>query len=199
MGIAETKTPQHWNYFLALEEDMGRLSRYLEPTQANFSAYSLELARILFAAASEVDVVAKQLCQKLNPESKADNINWYKQEILVAYPQLVASEVSIPKFGLALRPWEQWGKNRNPIWWKAYNEVKHQRHTHFPEANLKNALNAVAALFVLLLFFYDAQAVEGRLTPDPSLFRIGAPFQADRLFFAPHSIVYRRLPNAKNE
>lgn len=197
MGIAETKTPQHWNYFLALEEDVNRLSRYLEPTKANFTAYSLELARILFAAASEVDVVAKQLCQRLNAESRADNINRYKQEILAVYPQLVASEVSLPKFGLALTPWEQWGKDRNPIWWKAYNEVKHQRHTHFPSANLKNALNAVAALFALLLFFYDAEAAQGRLTPDPSLFRMGAPFHVDQLFYAPHSTVYLRLPNTE--
>jgi hypothetical protein len=40
MGIHEMQTPSHWNYFLALEEDVVRLSRYIEFTQDHFSAYS---------------------------------------------------------------------------------------------------------------------------------------------------------------
>jgi len=50
----------HWNYFLALEKDIEVLSRYVEFTQKNFTCYSLEILRILFSAASEVDVVAKK-------------------------------------------------------------------------------------------------------------------------------------------
>src|SRR3990172_8315110 len=128
MAIDESPTPQHWNYFLALEDDLDRLSRYLEPTQANFDAYSLELARVLFAAASEVDVVAKRLCEQINAASHADNISKYREEIMAHYPQIVDSRVSIPKFGLSLSPWEQWGKGNSPVWWKAYNNVKHERH-----------------------------------------------------------------------
>ncbi len=80
MGIHEAPTPQHWNYFLALEGDVVRMSRYLELTTDNFESYSLELMRILSGAASEVDVVSKRLCQKSNDKSKADNITKYKKE-----------------------------------------------------------------------------------------------------------------------
>lgn len=183
MSISETLTHQHWNYFFTLDDDVARLSRYLELTQTNFASYSLELARILFAAASEVDVVSKRLCRKLDGNSKACNITAYRKEICPCYPQITDTRVEVPRFGLILNPWEQWGKNENPLWWKAYNNVKHHRHTHFSEANLKHALNAVAGLFVLLLFFYRNEAENAELHPDPILFRAGSPFRVGRPFY----------------
>lgn len=181
MAISVEPTPPHWNYFLALEEDVARLSRYLELTAENFDAFSLELARVLFSASSEVDVVSKQLCRKLNVESKADNIDKYRAEILYRFPQLPSSVVELPRFSLTFRPWDAWGQDKNPLWWKAYNKVKHHRDTEFRQANLEHTLNAVAGLFVLLLFFYRNEAENGRLSPDPSFFRIGIPFQTARL------------------
>jgi hypothetical protein len=106
--IEQSPTAQHWNYFLALESDVSTVSRYLEPAQANFEAYSLELARLLFAAASEVDVVCKQLCRRLNAESIASGINAYREEITRHYPEIASARVSIPKFGLSFLPWERW-------------------------------------------------------------------------------------------
>jgi hypothetical protein len=173
MGIHEAPTPKHWNYFLAVEGDLIRLSRYLEPTKTNFTAHSLELARILFAAAAEVDVVCRRLCEQLNRKTKADNIVKYRKQVLSSYPRITDALVQIPRFGLTLNPWEQWGKEASPVWWRAYTNVKHQRDVHFAEANLKNALNAVAGLFVLLLFYYRKEAKEGLLNPDPEIFRAG--------------------------
>ncbi len=37
----------HWNYFLAVEEDLNGVSRYIEFDNNNYKTYSLELARIL--------------------------------------------------------------------------------------------------------------------------------------------------------
>lgn len=195
MGIHEAPTPQHWNYFLALEDDVVRLSRYLEPTKDNFNSYSLELARILFSAASEVDVVAKRLCQELNAKSRARNIANYKKEILAAYPQMVSAIVEIPRFGLTLTPWVQWETDKNPLWWRAYNNIKHHRHIHFSEASLQNTFNAVAGLFVLLLFYYRNEGQNGQLIPDPNIFRVGAPFQVAKAMWGPHANVYQLAPS----
>lgn len=191
MAIQVSPTLQHWNYFLAIEEDVGRLSRYLEPTEANFEAYSLELVRILFAAASEVDVVAKQLCNQIDTASTANNMDQYRAKLMGHRPEIAQSQVLIQKFGLSLSPWECWEDSQNPVWWRAYNKVKHERHAHFPEANLKNALNSVAGLFSLLLFHYRQEAHDGALSPDPILFRAGVPFQVDKLFYSPHTFTYR--------
>ena len=194
MSISQVPTPQHWNYFLALDDDVARLSRYLELTQDNFSSYSLELARILSAAASEIDVVSKRLCKKLDETSKANNISMYRKEILLCHPQIKDAQVEIPRFGLTLTPWEPWGRGVNPLWWKAYTNVKHHRDTHFPEANLQNALNAVAGLFVLLLFFYREEAQNAQLNPSPTLFRAGQPFQVVAGFYDTHLTSYLLPP-----
>lgn len=192
MGIEEKVTPIHWNYFLALEEDVAHLARFLELTTANFESYSIELGRMLFAAASEVDVVAKQYCQQINPEARAGNITSYKTAITNRHPLFNSIKVHMPRFGLTLEPWANWAGKSQPLWWRAYNKVKHERHEHFAEANLKNTLNAVAALYVMLIFFYREEAESGRLGPNPRLFLMGEPFTMDSLFWGPErTFVYK--------
>jgi len=190
MGIQVGPVHQHWNYFLALEDDVGRLFRYLEPAEANFPAYSLELSRILITAASEVDVVAKLLCEKIDPESKARDIYAYRKVIAPAHPRLSTALAMLPKFGLTFVPWEQWAEDKNPFWWGAYNDVKHHRNERFSQASLQNALNAVAALYLLLLFLYRDIGVKGELQPDPLLFQPGTPFQIDRNLYGNRETLY---------
>ena len=195
MGIHERPILQHWNYFLALDDDIERMSRYIEPAHANFNSYSLELARIIFAAASEVDVVSKMLCKKINPNSNADSIKKYKEEILPCIPAIPGAIVSVPRFGLTLNPWEQWAEGKTPLWWSAYNNVKHHRHTHFADANLKHTLNAVAGLFVLLLFYYRDEGENARLNPAPRFFRAGHPFQVGTNVYEASETIYTFVDN----
>jgi len=73
--IQATTGKLHWNYFLALERDLEVVSRYVEFCQQNFDVYSIEFAHLLFAAASEVDVIAKLLCQRLSSQAPRANID----------------------------------------------------------------------------------------------------------------------------
>ena len=178
MAIQTTKTEPHWNYLLAIERDVERLSRFVEFDERNFECFSMEIARVLLAAAAEVDVVCKQLCKKLNSASKAENINQYREEIVGKRPGLPQFEVSLARFGLTLRPWDEWSKtNGVPLWWTAHNKIKHQRHSEYHRANLKNALNAVAGLFVAVLHLYSERARAGKLLPPALLLRV-----SDRYF-----------------
>jgi hypothetical protein len=155
MGIHQSKVPPFWNYFLAIEDDLAKLSRWVEFHKANQNCYSLEIARLLMAAAQEVDVVAKELCGELDPKAKAGKIGPYKTVLLKSYPGLPRSKVQIPKHGLTLRPWSDWSTGESPpLWWTANNKVKHERAQHFHQATLKNVLNACSGLFILLLLHY---------------------------------------------
>ncbi|WP_169709591.1 hypothetical protein [Deferrisoma camini] len=180
MGIehAKSESPIHWRYFLALEEDLRQLARYIEFAEDNFSTYSVELASLLLSAGSEIDVVAKQICKRIKRDSKANNIGHYANQIGAALPSVGKFKLSLPKYGLCLHPWKNWSSNprKSPYWWKSYNNVKHQRHTHYKEANLKNVLNALGGLYVLVLYLYPELAEQGRLSPNPSLFRPEASF-----------------------
>jgi len=155
--IHTTNSKIHWNYFIALERDVETVSRYIEFSEQNFDVYSIELAHLLFAAASEVDVIAKLLCERLQPKAKRNNINNYRSVLLSKLPDLPTIEVSIARYGLSFRPWDNWSdpSNDNPLWWQSYNDVKHQRDTHFNKATLKNALNGVGALLILVYHFYS--------------------------------------------
>jgi hypothetical protein len=164
----------HWQYFLTLDGDLQRLSRYIEIDAANYGVYSVELVRILLAAASEVDVVAKLLCAKLGTQPTKPKGNWNMDDsrlvILAGHPNLSTLDVTVPSHGLILSPWHDWQNSKNPSWWQRYNAVKHQRDTAYKDANLENALNAVAGLYVLTLYLYGRNVDEEMWNPSSRLF-----------------------------
>lgn len=69
------------------------------------------------------------------------------------------------------------------MWWKAHNNVKHRRNSAFAEANLKNTLNAVGGLYVLVLHLYRFLGQNARLSPNPLLLRPTEDFFNDYAIF----------------
>jgi len=154
VGIQVNGSHVHWNYLIALEQDLEKASRFIEFSESNFNTYSIELAHLLLAASSEVDVVLKALCKLKNPAKDHQNINDYKETIKAELSELVNAKCFINRFGLELKPWSNWNGDDNPIWWRSYNQVKHERGEYFDEANLKNTLNAMAGLSLVVLYYY---------------------------------------------
>lgn len=189
--ITVTKSNIHWNYFIALEDDLAQVSRYIEFCRANLGVFSIELAHLLLSAASEVDVMAKCVCAIVEPKAKREKINQYQAVLMKASQQnqildLTTVKVLVPRYGMDFTPWENWAKGSSPDWWKSYNNVKHERDQHFDEATLQHALNAVGALLILNYVYYRLQfKLDGKglpgyapsvvfklLSPPPSLMRL---------------------------
>lgn len=154
MGIQVNGSHVHWNYLIALEQDLEKLARFIEFSEANFTTYSIELAHLLLAASSEVDVVLKALCNLKKPYIDHQNINEYKETVKTEFAELVNEKCFIHRYGIVLKPWTNWNGENNPVWWRSYNKVKHQRDEHFAEASLKNTLNAMAGLSLAILYYY---------------------------------------------
>lgn len=189
MVITSSKIEAHWNYLLAIEGDLERLSRFIEFDERNFDCFSIEISRILLASGAEVDVVCKQICKKLNSSSFANGINRYRDEICAVYPHIPDFEVLLPRYGLTLTPWDNWNQpNGVPIWWTAYNKIKHHRDSEYHRANLKNALNAICGLFIMVLYLYKEKAEEGELAPNPKLLFVNEN-RSGGLSFGPMSFV----------
>src|SRR5690348_10681043 len=113
MSITITKSNLHWNYFLALEQDMSQVSRYIEFCKANLSVFSIELAHLLLSAASEVDVMAKCFCKIVDPKSKPKNIEDYRKILMHSARAGNSFDLSIvaaliPRHGMDFKPWENW-------------------------------------------------------------------------------------------
>lgn len=114
MAITVTAGKLHWNYFIALEHDLEEVSRYVEFSEPNFKVFSIELAHLLFAAASEVDVVAKLICEHVAPTKPRRNINEYKRVLLSNISDLPTTQVLVPRYGLTFEPWSSWAGQSNP-------------------------------------------------------------------------------------
>ena len=171
MTIEESGSLLHWNYFLALEADLERLARFVEFTNENFGTYSIEIARLLQSACSEVDVLAHKLCKHLDSGTRARNIGPYRPLLRRGIPSLEVTVVQVPRYGLTLTPWTNWQSDRTPGWWSDHNKVKHRRSDYFPLANLENVLNASAGLLLLTVCFYRLTANVFSIEPAPSLLK----------------------------
>ena len=142
----------HWHYFLALEDDVVALARYVEFESSNLAAFSVEMARILMAATQELDVILKQLCDRHGDSSTSEG--GYRRFLPTKYPSLSGIEVTLYRGELKFKPFESWAVGNTPSWWPANNKVKHERHSHFHQASLGAVLEAMCGLFLANLFFH---------------------------------------------
>ncbi len=162
MTIEVKESLIHWNYYLALESDLAQVARYIEFNKNNFKTYSIELAHILLASSSEVDVIAKKICELIDPTIRANNIDQYKIIINENIRGFKNEKAFIPRFGLTFIPFSNWKlvKNpKNPLWWRSYNHVKHQRDNYFYEANLKNVINSLGGLLITTFYYYKTKMI----------------------------------------
>ena len=151
----------HWDYMLLLEEDVIDILKYIEPVQENLNTYGPKLAKALLSICSEIDVALKSLRdqQALSTHKEIAEIRTIKdaRQMVQAYfiEEFRESHVRIGYCSIVFKPWKTWWKedgnnsNKNPSWWISYNKVKHNRIENYPNANLENVLNALAALFIV--------------------------------------------------
>lgn len=154
---------QHWQYLITLDSDLHKCSRFVDINPRNFRSYSIEFVRILLAASSEIDVVAKILCNCIDSTKSCKNINEYRDTIIVRFPKFPSMIIDVPQYELQLTPWNEWSQHRNPSWWGAYTNIKHKRADHFADANLENTLNAVAGLFVVVWYLHHEESNRKKL------------------------------------
>lgn len=176
----------YWQFFVALESDLEATTRYVECCEENYNTYSVAYAQIILSAGSEVDVVSKLLCNKVQPTSKAKNIDDYRKILHSEHNLLHDLKILIPRYDLNFTPWDSWVSDKNPDWWNLYNNIKHQRHNFYKEANLKNALLSVSGLFCLVLYFYNKELRADDLQPWPKLLTIDPEWNS--------RISYNRMP-----
>ncbi len=157
----------HWAYFLALEEDLHRLSRFIEISEGNFTTHSIECTRLLLASCSEAEVVLKLAAGLGQGKHLKDCLVSLGEEASL----LVGGSVLVRRSGLEIQPWQAWASRELPFWWTAHNAVKHDRSRNYEEANLKNALYALAGLFAAVLLYLRRKGVRA-IGPAPRLLRI---------------------------
>jgi hypothetical protein len=119
-----------------------------------FGTHSLEFVRIVLSVGSEIDVVGKLLCERIEPGETARNMDEYRRIIMAKHPSLPTVGITAPRYGLRFTPWSAWESGENPKWWTSYNNVKHPRNTCYSDASLENVLLSSSGLCALLGYLY---------------------------------------------
>ena len=138
-----------WNYYLALEDDFSVTSRYIEP-RGQENVYSLEFAKLLILSCTEVETVFKNLCMETE-NKECGNIGEYKDVILRHFPKITTAKVDISRWGKEITPFNGWDEGKLE-WWDTYTKIKHHRGSNFQNATYKNAIYALAALHILIIY-----------------------------------------------
>ena len=151
-----------------MEGELADLTFSIALTDDHLSVYSVRLSELLLRACAECENAAKSLCidrdlnaagrvtQALNFPSVLDvicpSIPIEKKELLITWPYQSLSSTELKPFG-------SWvlASGVNPDWFKAYNEVKHNRINNAKQANLGNVIHAVGGLFVLNLWLREEE------------------------------------------
>lgn len=145
----------YWNYFISIEEDLFRLSRFIEFDKDNENVFSIELARILISSSSEFEVVTRELCKLKFSNFNSVKMKFIRDKLLSIIPDVCDLEITVSRFGLNCKPLENWKSNKDCEWWKSYDKVKHFRSTEYKKANLINVINSIGALYIVNLYYYN--------------------------------------------
>ncbi|MBP0612325.1 hypothetical protein J8J42_04600 [Chryseobacterium sp. cx-311] len=185
----------HWNYLLALEQDIIRVADYIELSEDNFNTYSVELLKLNLSIGSEIDVVLKLLCEAYSPQEKFSSIKDYKNCINDRMPDLIIESTSIPRYNLEFRPFNEIGIDthdgyHSPSWWQDYNRIKHHRNSDYKKANLKNVLYSFSALLLANLYLVvklnqlkNIKDLYKHVNGFPKLFDIGEKYKMSMLIW----------------
>lgn len=154
----------YWRYYRILEDKFRNTLSYVELSQNNFSTYSNEYAHLIQTTGAELDSFFKIYCGLAATDKKT--IADYAVVVLSDWPdinnQIVRAE------NIALQPFNGWDVARakqSLSWWEAFDNLKHSRVANIKQASLENAINILAALYMLEMKFHKKLA-DTTYTPD---------------------------------
>lgn len=147
----------HWTYFLLLEQELIEISKTVELCEANYATFGPTILKLILSAGSELDCALKSFAQETCPDTaaaKKERPSMVDFKEMLLSPQnieMLKGQVQFLHTGIVLQPWKTIFDNPEKAieWWDSYNKVKHHRNNHYEDANIKNALEILAALFVI--------------------------------------------------
>jgi hypothetical protein len=156
----EAATLSHEQADLLIEE-LRSICRVTTPDDATNQAYGSRIRNLLILASTEVEALMKGTLV-MNGYSRTDG----RHLSMTDYVKL-AGPMKLSDYGLklriykrysVLRPFAGWIDNdTKPSWYQAYNAVKHDREAAMAQATLQSAIEAVAAVTIMLRAQYGEE------------------------------------------
>ena len=146
-------------YYESIERDIDNTSKYIEPRNQE-NAFSHEFCKIIILSCTELESVMKILCKELTGK-ECGNIGEYKACILNAFPNIGDAVVMVPRFGKDICPFKEWESGKLS-WWDSYTHLKHSYESYSTEGTYKNAVYALSALYILILYLAKHENIDFR-------------------------------------
>jgi len=157
------KSPDGQHFLMSyelLKRDATELFAYIEPATQNLQAFSHRIYELFLRTSTEVEANFKHLFERNGKTfSKPDRGDIKEYRRAEATALLSQYEVRLNGWAIPLmEPFQSFSRentgNCSPAWYRDYNKVKHNRWKNFPLANLGNAIESLAGLFVVLTVQY---------------------------------------------
>lgn len=160
--------------YFSLEKKFLEITKYIPIHHEHYSVFSFEYANMLALIGNTLDSTMRNIVfdesmdniKEISKFRKKRNLNitdfekifgkalnlqdksvWNIRHI-IASKELPNNKI-IPIYE-KLCPFEEWKENNSPVWWQAYNKIKHERFKNFNQATMINTLKALAGLFLVL-------------------------------------------------
>ena len=168
----------YWKQYIKIEKEFNSILEYVTLDKDNFYTFSDEFVKILLEIGSEIDIICKKYCEEIDISFSGKNINDYRNCITSKIAGFSNQKVIELYSEITFIPWQNWVDGNNPYWWTAYNKVKHNRTENvtinnktkfaYKFANLENVLNALAAYYqILIYFYYELAQKENKIIKSP--------------------------------
>ncbi len=189
-----------WSFFRDIEDKVIASTKYVELATQNLEVFSIEFANFLFQISTNLEATFKAMLHSpcLSEDSYARgirekelrgddlNISDYR-EIFEKFYHLSQCEVVVAPqtLRLVVRPFDGFQDGKSPVWWKTYNEVKHDLSMNFKKATLRMVLDSLSGLFLLNVVHLDARnfLIENKILKeyDTEYQSTAGPYKAEQL------------------
>lgn len=162
-----------WPIYKQIEKEFKELSFFITIDRRQLKTYSIKIADLILRTVSEIENISKELCKREGIKFKDKNGKLKKVIYLNEYIDYLNKIFNL-KDKLVSFNFENVDKNTFDVkhdpfrkikrvingkeievwtWYKAYNQIKHDRVKNFKEANIQNLIDGLAGLFLLNVYY----------------------------------------------
>ena len=145
-----TYLEHYWNPYMLSEREFLEITDYVALRKSNYQTCSEKLVRSLLTTCELFESAMKAM---YDFASKRPSFPDYAEKLDgdTLFDRSCRITVERGHEPIELAPFAEMTKEKAPEWWSSHNKVKHDRMQEFPQGNLENALNALAALYYVNL------------------------------------------------
>ena len=151
---------KYWSIYERIEKEVSDITFNIYLCDEHLDVYSIHIAELLLRIGAECENIIKSIAQINEITIRNKNMKNIINELCATKIEFQTKEVTIIwdysfVSNKIIKPFDTWNNqdSRNPNWYKAYNDIKHNRNdVNIKSATYKNIIYGMAGLFVLNLY-----------------------------------------------